>query len=90
MNLSMVPPCRKTMSVIAPRYSFSVATTVSAGRRSESEVKPRMSLNRMVMGTRCPPSFSASPASASRPTTCGSTKRLNMSRTLRRSRPSVT
>ena len=43
MNLSSVPPWRNTVSVCSVRYRLRSATTSSAGRDSDSEVKPRMS-----------------------------------------------
>lgn len=73
MNLSSVPPWRKTVAAIRSRYSFSISTTLSAGSASEMEVKPRMSLKSSVTVARAPPRRSVSCSSTRRRTCSGAT-----------------
>ena len=48
MNLSRVPRCSKTMSIISSKYSFNSRRTSVADIVEVCRLKSRMSLNRMV------------------------------------------
>ena len=56
MNLSSVPPCSKITSTISLKYSLRSWATASGPMDSAIAVKPRMSLKRIVIGRRSPPS----------------------------------
>ena len=71
--LSSVPPDFSTSSVSGVCTEFRKATTCSADRVSEREVKPRMSEKRTVMSRISPPSASLEGSAASASTTAGET-----------------
>ena len=70
------------MSIISEKYSFKVVTTLSGSIFSDIEVKPLMSVNKIVTSLCSPPrlSFPSSPKSSS--TTCFDTYLLNVFFTL--------
>jgi hypothetical protein len=56
MNLSIVPPVARIAVVMASRYRPSACASSAGGRRSDSSVNPRMSVNINVSRASVPPS----------------------------------
>ena len=77
------------MAAISERYSFRNSITWCGSSFSEIDVKPRMSLNRMVSSARRPPTLILDGSSASCATYSGATYLENISRICRLCRPSV-